>query len=462
MRLLIILLFLTFAAAGAAQQDLTEEYVESKTFEYFENGQWSKLIRLGERALNAGMESYLIRMRTGIAFYELEDYAGAIPHLRKAVNTGYAEGFVKEYLYYSYLFMGRKEDAADVYFDMSESRQKKIRPLINDFIDDLDVTAGYSFSSDESDNGGIDIDGTDNAYGEQTVNNGQFYFDVALAQLPLRWMKISYAFSYLNISRQKQIMFNDVRVSDDYKQKQGQLYNEFDFRISEGFVVKPSGHYINSKETSLFARYDSATLVYNSSTLSYDPDEFYYTLYDSTLEQDNFVLSLTAYKWLSRFRFGAAGSFSYLNGKHQTQYGVSAIAFPLKSNKLYAGADITLHNQDGVANLIFSPVAGGRITDELWCGLFASFGRMNNYNERNGFYVYNNPDVITLKYGAELKYYFRFNLTAGITYVGQNRERRYLTYMQTGSVNGVPVFGPVFPEVSYNQNSFLLGLNYIF
>jgi hypothetical protein len=460
MRKLILILLMLASSRAIAQEDITVEYVHKKSLEYFEKQQWQQLIRLGERAIENGIESYLIRVRTGIAYYELEQYAEAIPHLRKAVDTGNSDGVTKEYLYYSYIFMGREEDANDVFFDMSDSRQQKIKSHTNDFISDLSGGIAYSFSNDESNNSGIDLDGAENVYGEQTLNGNQFYFDVGLSQLPTRWLKINYAFSYLDIDRQKQFMFNDERITDGYKQKQWQLYNELSFRAAEGLVICPSGHYINSKETSPKAIYDSVTYVYNSVTMSNDSAKYYYTLRDTSIEQDDFVLSLSAFKWFSVFKAGLSGSFSYLNGEHQTQFGASLLAFPFKKPFAYVSASAVVQSQRSVSNLIFSPAFGARLTEELWLECFASFGRMNNYNEMNGFMVYNNPDVITLKYGAQLKYYFPFNLTASLVYAGQQREKKYLTY--SGNNYNVPTYSPQFITAEYQLNTIFAGLTFDF
>lgn len=460
-RITIIALML-IASTSFAQKDLTVEYVDTKTLEYFETQQWEKLIRIGERALENGIESYLLRVRLGIAYYELEKYFGAIPHFEKAVATGYADGVTKEYLYYCYIYTGREEDANEILFDMSPNRREKLRPLINDFINDVKGDAGFSFSNDETKNASIDLDGPDNAYGEQTMNGNQFFFDVGIGQLPLRWFKINYAFTYLNIDRQKQIMFNNERFTDDYKQKQGQLFNEFRFLATHGLVISPSGHYINSKETSMNATYDSLSYRYNSISMGYDSLRFYYTLDDAKVEQDNFVLSLSVFKWFSIFKAGVSGSFSYLNSKHQSQYGASFTVFPLSKPYLYLSSNAVVHNQNSVSNLIFTQSAGGRIIDNLWLEAFTTFGKMNNYNEQNGFIVYNNPDVIKLKYGAELRYYFPFNMSAYFVYAGQNREKKYLTYSLSGYNNNFPVYSPQSITAEYNLNTIVFGLKYDF
>jgi len=429
-----------------AQREMSVEYADSITQLLYDNQQWKELSRVGERAVDAGVESYLVRVRTGVAYYELEEYARAIPHLRKAVDTGYSDGIVKEKLYYSYKLTGRDEDANDVFFDMTDSRQRKLRPLLNDFIYDAFGGFAYSFTNDESNNGSIDLDGNDNVFGEQTISGNKSGFHLGLSQLPIRWLKVSYAFTYVNSGRQKQFMNNNLRYTKSYKQKQGRLFNEFNFRVIEGLVIAPAGQYVNTKET-----LPAVTQVNNE-----------YVFADSVVEQDDFVLSLTASKWFSVFKASLTGSFSYLNGEHQTQFGASMKVYPLRESYLYLNSDFVLHDQNSVSNLVFTQSAGGRLAEDLWLEAFATFGKMNNFNEQNGFVVYNDPDVITLKYGAEMKYIFPFNLTASLFYEGSSREKDYTTFDLSGYNNKTPVYSPQSKSADYSMSTIALLLKYDF
>lgn len=462
MRSFLSIILILLATNAFSQEYLDVEAVHERSLEYFEEQQWRKLIRLGEEALKQGIESYLLRVRIGIAYYELEEYANAIPHLRKAVSTGYSDGITKEHLYYSYLQMGREEDANDVFFDMTDTRQRKNKPLTNDFI--YDATGAFSFgiSNDGSKNSEADLDGSSNAFGEQVILGDQIYFDAGLSQLPLRWLKIRYAFSYLNSNRTKQFMSGNASVSENYTHKEGHLYNEFSFRADEGFVISPSGHYVNIKETLPTAVFDSASTTSGKDAANGNAQEIYYSIGDSVNEQKDFVLSVTFNKWISVFKAGLSASFSYLNGEHQTQYGAALSAFPFSRNVLYAGIEAVFHSQNSVTNVIISPSAGVKITEAMWAYGFASFGRMNNYNEMNGFIVYNNPDVITLKYGAELRYNFPFNMSASLSYNGQQREKKYLSYELSGFNGSVPVLLPVSGIAEYSFHQIQAGLRYNF
>ena len=459
---IVILVLLLISSKVFAQKEITIENVDSLTLEYFDNGQWKKLIRAGEKALDIGIESYLLRMRLGTAYFELENYFDAIPHFEKAVSTGYSDGVVKQKLYESYIYAGREEDANVVLYEMTENRRSKLRPLVNNFINDASFDIGSSFSNDHTNNGSLDLDGQDNAYGEQTINRGQFFFDVGIGQLPIRWFKINYAFTYVNRDLQKQIMFNNEKILDDYKQKQGRLFNEFRFVPVNSLMISPSGHYINSEETVIGASFDSVSYANKLHGFGKDSIRYYYTLKDTAIKKDDFILSLSVSKWISVFNPGISGSFSYLNGTHQSQIGLSIKVYPLSNPYLSIFSNAVIHNQNSVSNLIFTQTAEGRITENLWLEGFATFGKISNYNEQNGRIVYNDPDMTKLSYGAMLRYVFPFNMTAKLIYSGQSREKKMITDAISGYQNNLPVYTRQTTTAEYNFNSIALGLKYDF
>ena len=86
-----------------------------------------------------------------------------------------------------------------------------------------------------------------------------------------------------------------------------------------------------------------------------------------------------------------------------------------------------------------------------------TFGNLYNFNEKNGYLIYDDPDVIKYKIGAELKYNFNYNLNAYFSYSYENRERKYFTYSLSKAV-----LIPQSNNSNYNINSLLLGVNYVF
>ncbi|MFZ1323147.1 MAG: hypothetical protein WAT71_16430 [Ignavibacteria bacterium] len=403
-----------------------------------------------------------MRVRLGIAYYETGKCFDAVINLQKAFDLGYETPLLIEYLYFSYLQAGRKEDADYYFYKLPENKRKRLKPQDNSFMSEIFSDAGFGLSNDDSKNENVDLDGPDNIYGEQILNGNYFYLNAGFRQLPLRWLNILYSYNYLSLKKTKQIMFNNEIISDPYTQQQQQFYIKYDIRAADGFVISPSGHYVYVNDNTIYAEYDSVNYSYNAQTMTYDSLKYFYTINTLPAIQDNFVLSLSLSKQFYIYKTALHGSFSYLNGTHQTQLGANFTAYPKKKNTLYTFTDLTLQRQNDITNLIFFQSVGGKLYKNLWGEAFVTIGNMNNYNEQNGALIYNNPDVITLKFGAEMNYYFNKNLSASLVYVNQQREKKYLTYKFVNTGGNLPSAYPEFLSLDYSVNTILAGLKLYF
>ncbi|MBS1518306.1 MAG: hypothetical protein JSS91_09500 [Bacteroidetes bacterium] len=434
-------------------------YADKKSYELYNQGKWNELIAYSENAISKKIDFIFLRVRLGVAYYETGKYFDAIINLKRAFDQGYENPFVIENLYYSYLQAGRPNDAEFYFYKLPNEIREKIRPLDNSFMTELNADAGTGISNDKSSNSGVDLDGADNVYGEQILYDNYFFLNAGFKQKPLRWLSISYSYNYLSLKKTKEIMYNDSRISDDYTQQQQQFYNEYEIRAGDGFVISPSGHYIFTKDNTVYANYDSLSV---RQTKGNDSVLYYYTVTKRESIQDNFVLSLNLSKQFYNYKAAVHGSFSYLNGAHQTQFGASLTAYPLKKNTFYTFSDLLVHTQNSDHQVIFFQSAGGKLYKELWGEVFATFGRINNYNEQNGALVFNNPDVIKFKLGAEFNYYFNKNLSASLVYVYQKREKNYLIYKVYAFNNLIPLSRPEFVKLDYSVNTILAGLKLYF
>jgi tetratricopeptide (TPR) repeat protein len=113
-RLPVIFLFLllNFICSQAKSQDtLNSLVVEQKSYQLYTDKNWSELITYGNTAVKKGYDYFYMRMRIGIAYYEKKNYCAAESHFIKALEFNNGDELALEYLYYSYIFVGRNEDA---------------------------------------------------------------------------------------------------------------------------------------------------------------------------------------------------------------------------------------------------------------------------------------------------------------------------------------------------------------
>ena len=450
---LIMFLFFVNLNISESQQDFSLDTVSKKTKELYDSKKWNELISYSNLALKNNVDFYSLRSRLGTAYYKTGKFLYAIPHFEKALNDGYEDLEVMKYLYYSYFYSDRTEECNYIFSKFPQSIKDKIRPANNSFINDINAESVFAFSNDNNKNGNTDLDGTQNIYGEQTLNGNEFLFTAGLTQMPLDILGIYYDYSYLNQKKTKQIQIDGNKISDNYNQIQNRFYNRIDIYAGNGFVISPAGQYVGISYTTVYASPDSviSDYTYNNSGKNS------FTLSDKQTVLDNFVLSLNLTKYISVFKLGLNGCYSYLNGFHQTQTGISVKAFPSGGVKLYTKTDAALQFQNSITNLIVTQTFGGRFNKNLSTDLFATFGKINNFSEQNGYLVYNNNDNITFKTGAEINY-FLSGLNIYLMYEYQQREKNYYYYDSYSFINS----SLITKQSSYQLNSILAGIKYTF
>jgi hypothetical protein len=111
MRTILILtaLFFEFTFNLFAQTDFPT--LDKQTYDYYIMGDYKNLKITGNKMLSHGIDYYNLRMRMGILAYNHQQYPSAVKHFTKALEFNSFDSISREYIYYSYLFSGRKDDA---------------------------------------------------------------------------------------------------------------------------------------------------------------------------------------------------------------------------------------------------------------------------------------------------------------------------------------------------------------
>lgn len=432
-----------------AQNDFSKDSVDKKSADLFQNKKWDELISFGNTALKRNAETYFLRVRLGMAYFEKEIFFNAIPEFERAVEIGYRDENVLEYLYNSYLKTGRTEDAAYIFSSFSESGKNRIKPLNNSFAENIFTGIEYEFSNDESRNVIIDLDGNENKYGEQTIFRNSILATAGLNQLPFDRLNIFYDYTYFNSGKTKIIMRNNEKLNDDYQEIQNRFYNRFDILAANGLVISPAGHYITKKYNTIFAGIADSTLTD-------------ITVSEKEIDNENFILSLSASKFYSIYKFTLSGSFSYLNEFHQSQLGLSFLMYPLRKTSFYTNTSAVLHSENKISNLIVSQSIGIKAGKRIYIEASASAGVMKNYNEQNGYTVYNTGDVIKTKFGISLGLMLLKNLNFNIGYSFRQSEKNYLTYKAKGLYRGVISYEQTFTKLNYSVSDITAQAKFIF
>lgn len=435
-----------------SQEELTFENVDAKSYDFYKNQKWNALIRLGEQAIEERIDFYSLRIRLGTAYYKTKNYFSAITNFEKALDIGYSDELIYEYLYYSYLFTGRIEDKSFVFSKLSDSKKNSLRPLYNSVIDNVFTEFGKGFSNDGNQFIEMKPELTENSYSKQVIFGDYYYFKATISQLPFEWLNVTYDYSYYNFnkrwetySRRELLAYES---SNDYIEKQNRFYNRLDILVAKGFIVSPAGHYINLKESRI------------RDTMVTDPSKITPTREETNI--DNFILSLAISKYISKFGVSVNGSFSYLNDKHQSQYGIEFKSYPFGSISFFTKTNATLHYQNKISNLVFTQLLGLALIKNLNFRASVTIGKIQNFNDQNGNVVFNDADFIKFKFGAALIYKLSNNLAAHLTFDHQQRERNFITYSAFTEISNPLTYQTDTKKFDYKVNLLSAGIKFYF
>ena len=136
-----------FLIIGFAQERLSFEAVDKKSYDLFTRGQWHELIDFSYKARRQGIDFFYLQARTGIAYYTLKKYRQAAYWFEKACKTDNTSDWLQEYLYYSLLFGGRSTEASLISSGFSKEIKRKIG-FAKKKITRIGLEGGFSFNSD--------------------------------------------------------------------------------------------------------------------------------------------------------------------------------------------------------------------------------------------------------------------------------------------------------------------------
>ena len=136
--------------------------------------------------------------------------------------------------------------------------------------------------------------------------------------------------------------------------------------------------------------------------------------------------------------------------------------YPFRKSSFYSNTSAVLHTENKISNLIVSQSLGFKAGKRIYIEANASAGMMKNYNEQNGYRVYNTGDVTKSEFGVNIDYMLLKNLNFKIGYSYRQSEKNYLTYIANGLSRGVISYEPKFTKLNYNVNTLYAMAKFIF
>ncbi|MBK7133793.1 MAG: hypothetical protein IPH69_13505 [Bacteroidales bacterium] len=343
--------YLTFAlimlltpSALIGQKEHDYHYYDSVTYSLYLSGKWNELIGLGNEAISKGIDYKYLRQRVGYARFASGDYYKSRSDFEKALAFDSYDQFTLEYLYYSNLYTGREKYSGTIEKRLSSEFMEALGIKTSSAIESIEMEYNFKFA------------------GTSYRSHPQYYRVGVGSKISPR-LSLFQSFSKYTQQAELQLSGTDETIYV----RQLEYYSLLNILISRKLIVRGGYHYLHNSSV-------SSALNGNLFMVSLAPD----------LNRISLELSGSALRMASESIFQAGLQAGYV--------------FPGKSG-FYLTSNVSGLFQAQSNNLIFSQKAGFRMLKKVWLEGNASFGRMLNYNEFNGLYVYNSIDPLTMKTG---------------------------------------------------------------
>ncbi len=394
---LILVLFFSFQLS--AQETGKEKLVDKETYMLYLDKNWDNLIDKGLEALENGVDFYYLRMRIGMAYFYTGNYRSASKHFRKAVDIGYRNDIVDEFIYYSLLYSGQDSDAYLWGQKLSNEMQEKLeigkKPLFNTF----GISNTYSFNPESYDMSAFDIE----ASGWRNITKMYNLLSINAGNNLGKRVRINYMYSRLD--KENLYFYKDESVSIDDKSRkvdQNQFY--FSLRVipSLGWELFAGYHHVNIK-----VRNKAYSIPDQSGGNGNGNNEGNNILVSSSVTSDNENLIFAGIsKEFGKFNSGLAVYISDFNQNNQIQTDLTVNYYPLGNLNLYSTSLFSVYSDKGNiedrSGVVFNQKIGFKVSRQLWLEVFTSLGDIKNFVVNRGTGIYNGTEIVKNNTGANI------------------------------------------------------------
>ncbi|MDF1572681.1 MAG: hypothetical protein P1P82_13815 [Bacteroidales bacterium] len=431
-----------FGQEPAPGQKPTFRQVDSITYQLYLEEAWQDLVREGKAALENGFDYYYLQMRIAYAYYALGKYRRAAQYYKNALGHNSRDLIANEYLYYAYKFGGRSHDALRQTRALSATQKSAMN--INDSISFIAFGLNYAWAG--ANTAAIQdniVSNTDLLNpGTQKATRAMHYAGATFSHRLGTALVLSHQGSYLYKNELSYVITNNrAFLSEEQPVQQYEYSLDADILVAEGLVIRPGIHYLNTA-IPLYAEtsYGQGSGI-NSTAVS----------------------KLTIIDWVQKLQVAYQSCYADVglswvhhnfNDINTHQAGFHGTFYPMANLNLYLGLDAymqlaTFNNEQSV-NLLFRPLLGGKIFNNLWLEVAgAPMEQFNFYDIRNKF-AFNNLEKIAwsmeanaivpvYRAGMQLFFGYRFRSVNSMFFPTQDllhpfNQQNYQSHIITGGI----------------------------
>lgn len=391
MKKIITLLVFTISIFICNAQEIVNYYtVDYKTSTMFQDQDWDNLIKEVNKANKLGIDYYNLKYRYAIANFNTKKYFRALSDFEKLYKSTPWDNVLAEYLYYSYIFTGRFEEASFFLSKLNDEMKTYLaysKPkIISAFGGDYKIEIIPKYQQKKRPNEEL----------VQTSMNSQDYYGINLENKIGNRIKLYHAYSNVKIENTVQSAFGSglPGISTETG-SQNLYYLSLNYRLNTSTDFTVAVHYLNTK------------------LLNTVPDlrdrSKKITLYD--LNMTGFVGVAGIGKWIGCTKNQLSVSLSNFNSVNdfsksfQIQPEYKIRIHPLNNPVFYSESGIRAvveaGTQPGVSP-VFLQSFGLSFAKYFFIEASASIGKMANFTENMGMIANNDADKIKQRFSALL------------------------------------------------------------
>lgn len=390
----LIILILLIAASGplAAQHKPNFIEIDTTTYRAYLNKNWDRIIEVGKYGLSNYIDYYYLRLRVGYAYYMKKQYREAIPHYQAALKFSSKDATAMEFLYYSYLYGDRYNDAVKLVSRFTPALKEYLHITSHNPITAVSFFTTYGTGATSAEKEAVNQSEAETVDGSQILQNSFSNYNLNLSH------KLS---SSVILHHTLNLLFKDeysvAIVGGTSYLSESQVVRQISYRMAfditpvSGLTITPAGTYVNYR-IPIFNDY-GAGLGKNRSVYSYD-----------THNEGGVSLKIT--KQGGSLSISFAGGYSYLNLSNQITGACSFTFYPLGNVNLYATAAGYYHTQSQngqkLDQIIQSYKFGFKVMKNLWIEGYTMLGDFSNLQDPFSGITYNSLELYRAFYGANI------------------------------------------------------------
>lgn len=375
---------LGFFIGRAQSTDFTR--ADSTTNALYDLGDWRQLIHVAKSAVDNGADYPALRSRLGYAYMMSGNYSAALPQFDRALKSDSYNQEARYNAYLCHLYLNQLSGAS---YHASYLDTLKLAQL---------QTAKRSLLFAGAESG---LKYTDEAYRDNSL-----YTRIFLTNRISWRLQLDQSVSYFD-QMLRTLLDKDGDQYSSIFDSQWEYYGKLSFSASDRIVLFGIYHYLNTK-------YQNITYYSQLGTIGLKYAAPYVDLQ-------------------------ADADLGNMLGHAMSQYNGQVMIYPTGNLNLYTISRASLLSQLGTNDVVFSQGLGFKLFGHFWAETMAVFGKLDNYTEGDGLYIYNSVDVTSFKIGETGFYQLGRHMQLRLNYTFENKRdaENKLDYHQHSFTTGI-------------------------